>query len=232
MDGKSIGEKMRTEKSEYIETAVLNKLKKLDMTENNIKYFQLIEITEMSTGIETLRFINNLSGLDEKTMLLIKANIPVIKRRLAMLSLVKKYTPKNEFEKKIMNKIKLYSPIILFAPWYDEYSYDLYKSLKVGPLKDGKYLYIKLYIDPPKYSRKQIIQFKKRESIEYKVENPNKEVMIRVDVSMSPNGEEVYSYVVKSPYPVPVKNYDLIKSKWVSSVRDKQVPSEECGVIH
>lgn len=166
-DNQSIQDAM-SKKSKYIEKEVLDKLKEIQHENSNSiadvfcrqslqrESYELMAITYLALGSDTLKFIKkfkiNQELKDFKTML-----APTIKKRLYLIFLLENYSPKNELEAKIVEKIMEYSPCDVSNSWATEkdsinygYYHDGYRNFKlheykIGPLTEEQYIYIKIF---------------------------------------------------------------------------------------
>lgn len=163
LDNHDIQEMMNFKKAKEIEKEVLAKVEEIQ-NENSNSDKQVLQpdsqnlmaTTIDALGNETLKFLKRFK-LDN-TMEYVKVSlVPAIKERLKLTALLDNYFPKNELEAKIVEKVREYSPCRVYGSWPTErdnidynYFHEGYRKFKlheykIGPLADGKYIYVKIF---------------------------------------------------------------------------------------
>lgn len=167
-DGKNIEDVMKFKKSKDIEREVIAKVEEIqDKNENGItdvfvgrtlneESYQLVALTCFALGNDTLNFLKKFKR--DSTMENVKFIVqPYIKKRLRLIALLENYTPKDGLEAKIIEKIREYPPCAFCCCWptekhsidyyyyHNEYSKFKLHEYKIGPLTEGKYIYVKMF---------------------------------------------------------------------------------------
>ena len=141
-----------------IEKIILNKLEQIHQktVKSNSKnrevatqFLELVSIASMTLGNDTLIFLHSLrSYYDDEYLLMLYKIDTLIRSRLELINLLKDYKPQNQLETKIINRVLRYSPNIC-NPYYSDYHndllYPLLKTIRIGPLKKGKFIIIKCF---------------------------------------------------------------------------------------
>lgn len=167
-ENQNINAMMKLKKSKDIEREVITKIKEIqDKNENGItdvlvgrtlneESYQLIALTCFALGNDTLNLLKKfkLDSTMEDVKIIVQ---PYIKKRLRLISLLGNYSPKNELEAKIVEKIREYPPCAFCISWptekknidynyyHNEYSKFILHEYKIGPLNEGKYIYVKMF---------------------------------------------------------------------------------------
>ena len=185
-------------KTDYIEEKILQKLKEIlaEGKGRNDKFNTLLYESGLSLGTKTLDFLEGLKIRDDEFG--IKETMQLIRERLQLVTMLQGYSPKNELEAKIINRIRFYSPGIEYSlGWSDDESrrvgskmaLSMLKTLKIGPLQDGKYVYVKCYGD----------------------ELLNEGKVGGFEASAAENGCIKFSYSLGEDYPIQPENQDKNK---------------------
>ncbi len=156
-----------SKKSKDIEKEVLLKVEEIQYeNSNNItdlfcrqtlqwESYALIDLTSSALGRDTLEFLKRFKLNNELKNVKLRI-VPIIKKRLQLIDLVKDYQPKNELEAKIIERIREY-PGSASERWPTEQGidYNYYNGgsfhnfklheYKIGPLVEGKYIYVKIF---------------------------------------------------------------------------------------
>ena len=105
--------------------------------------------------------------------------------------MLKKYSPKNEQEKEIVNKIINYAPDSKNYYWWDNDFSEQYKNTppiifkyKLGPFEGNKFIYIKSYVVNLNQFTNKLPEY----------------VTIRIDISNALKKLIVYAYYVNLPF--------------------------------
>lgn len=157
----------KIQKSKDIEKEVLAKIEEIQYENSNSinnffckqtlqhESYVLLTITASALGSDSLEFLKRFKLNDELKYVKLEI-VPIIKKRLQLIALVKDYQPKNELETKIIERIREY-PGRASGRWASEQGidYNYYNGgafhnfklheYKIGPLVDKKYIYVKIY---------------------------------------------------------------------------------------
>lgn len=154
-------------KTVYIEEKVLKKLKEIlaEGKGRNNRFNFLLYSAGLSVGTKTLDFLEELKIRDDEFGT--KETMQLIRERLQLVAMLQDYSPKNELETRIVNRIRFYSPDTEYSFWVDNESRkmgskmpsSMLKALKLGPLQDGKYVYVKCYGPVDEFSHKREIEW-------------------------------------------------------------------------
>lgn len=186
-------------KTDYIEEKVLKKLKEIlaEGKGRNDKFNTLLYESGLSLGSKTLDFLEELKLRNNEFG--IKETMQIIRDRLQLVTMLQDYSPKNELEAKIINKIKFYSSDTEYSFWIDDDSRNagskmpslMLKTIKLGPLRDGKYVYVKCYGPEDEFSHIGKFEW--------------------FQASAAENGCRKFSYSLGESYAIPPENQDKNK---------------------
>jgi hypothetical protein len=160
-DRNSIKKMLATQKSQYIEKVLLAKLKiilsqrsKENWSSSWNEFIELFNQTYCALGNDTIDFLSkvNLNSDEEIIMKTVieDSMIPVIRKRLKLIALLKDYVPKNKLENAIIKKIRYYPAINGKTFWQDEFykghlAETMLINMRIGPLNNNSYIYIRCY---------------------------------------------------------------------------------------
>jgi hypothetical protein len=175
-------------KAKRIEKRILAKLKQIQAKaekstdtevlnpESYPEFYCLLSNTCLILGKDSLKYLKSLKIKNEHYIFVVKELVPIIEARLKLIDLLKGYSPKNELEAKILNRIKEYSAMGQSSYWWNEglhkndapMTSSLIGKLKIGPLLNDKYIYVRYY-GTESYEGDKILGFQAATAVKSKI---------------------------------------------------------------